>query len=157
MIQIWTDGASSGPKERGGWAAILVQDGFALAISGYDSSSTSNRMELTAVIEGLRAVGSVRSEVTIYTDSAYVKNPHSKGWILRWQQNGWKGHKGDPVANRDLWEQMLELISLHVVKWKKVRGHGNSELNNLADKMAVEAKLRGSGVTEYLTLPRQCD
>lgn len=152
-LEIWTDGANSGPKKAGGWAAILVPDekgGTMLAISGYEESTTSNRMELTAVCEGLAAIGSERASVTIVTDSAYVKNAYTHGWMRTWKMNGWISSKGDKVANRDLWERLDELAAFHLVKWRKVKGHGLSVFNNLADSMAVKAKQTGVGVVEIL-------
>lgn len=153
-IDVWTDGANSGPKQRGGWCAILVHEGTIIAYTGYEDQTTSNRMELTAVIEGLKAVGAT-AHVTIHTDSAYVRNPLAQGWLRRWQANGWKGYKGDDVANQDLWQQMLELLGRHEVVWKKVKGHTKKwSWNTEADRLAVEAKVNRTSLVTVLDAER---
>lgn len=152
-VDLWTDGANGGRNGTpGGWCAILDHGGFQLAISGADPSTSNNRMELMAVIRGLEALGDAhRYTVIIHTDSAYVKNPHTQGWLKRWQRNGWKSHLGDDVANQDLWKMLAVLVEYHQVRWKKVKGHTKVfSLNTVADRMAVEAKKAARGVTVVL-------
>lgn len=150
--ELWTDGASSGVADApGGWAAILVHEnsGTKLGLCGWAARTTNNRMEMQAVVKGLEAIGSGRGLVTICTDSAYVKNGYT--FIPRWQSNGWISSRGDAVANRDLWEQLAELGRAHMLKWRKIKGHGNvHSLNIQADAMAVQAKKLCLDKTEIL-------
>lgn len=142
-VEIYTDGACSGNPGPGGWGAILMYKGHERELSGYEALTTNNRMELTAVIMALRALKEPCS-VTIYTDSAYVVNAFTKGWITSWLQNGWRTAGKTPVENQDLWERLLELCQTHRVTWKKVKGHADNELNNLCDQLArLAIKNRG--------------
>jgi ribonuclease HI len=159
VLDLWTDGACSGAqnmgkgngKGPGGWAAVLVdQSGAKLAISGSESVTTNNRMELRAVCEGLESVGAKAAVITIWTDSSYVKNAYTRAWVHTWRDNGWISSTGDPVANQDLWERLDNALAGHVVKWRHVKGHSTSDLNNLADRLAVEAKQTQTGVTKLL-------
>jgi len=134
-VEIYTDGACSGNPGPGGWGAILMYKGHERELSGYEALTTNNRMELTAVIMALRALKEPCS-VTIYTDSAYVVNAFTKGWVTSWLQNGWRTAGKTPVENQDLWERLLELCQTHRVTWKKVKGHADNELNNLCDQLA---------------------
>jgi ribonuclease HI len=143
-VDLWTDGACSGNPGPGGWAAILVArraDGIAakqLEISGGDPATTNNRMELQAVIEGLRALQR-SSTVTVHIDSTYVMDAIAKRWIVGWKARGWKTAAKQPVKNRELWEALLAQLELHEVTWKKVRGHAGVELNERCDELAVAA------------------
>jgi ribonuclease HI len=142
-VEIYTDGACSGNPGPGGWGAILMYKGHERELSGYEAMTTNNRMELTAVIMALRALKEPCS-VTIYTDSAYVVNAFTKGWVTSWLQNGWRTAGKTPVENQDLWERLLELCQTHRVTWKKVKGHADNELNNLCDQLArLAIKNRG--------------
>ena len=137
-----TDGACSGngtDASRGGWAAILTApDGAETVLTGGEYPSTNNRMELTAALEGLAAVPE-GSAVRLVTDSTYVANAISKGWLDGWQRKGWKTAAKQPVKNQELWETLLELLEGHTVTWKKVRGHAGVELNERCDELAVAA------------------
>ncbi len=146
-FDIWSDGASNGKTgDPGGWAAVLRESGgTTIAISGSAPSTTNNRMELQAILEGLTALGLERVKVTVHTDSAYCKNPFTNKWIYKWQRTGWKSYGGDPVANRDLWEQLLALDRIHEIHWHKIRGHAGIPENEIADTMAVKAKKTGQG------------
>ncbi len=143
-LELWTDGACSGNPGPGGWAAILVarDDDGSIAkqveLSGGDPATTNNRMELQAVIEGLRALKGP-SEVTIHIDSTYVMDAIVKRWIVGWQKRGWKTAGKTPVKNRELWEALLVALEPHTVTWKKVKGHAGSALNERADELAVAA------------------
>lgn len=121
-IKLYTDGACSGNPGPGGWAAIIINGDYIHKISGSDKSTTNNRMEITAVIEGLKMIGDA-SEVEIITDSAYVVNTMTKGW---------KRNK-----NQDLWNELDTLVTKHNVRFNWVKGHASNEYNNECDKMAV--------------------
>lgn len=138
-----TDGACSGngtDDSRGGWAAILTApDGAETVLTGGEYPSTNNRMELTAALEGLSAVPE-GSAVRLVTDSTYVANAISKGWLDGWQRKGWKTAAKQPVANRELWERMIRELARHrVVSTELVRGHAGHGANERADRLAVEA------------------
>jgi ribonuclease HI len=143
-VELWTDGACSGNPGPGGWAAILVArhpDGSAakvLELSGSDAATTNNRMELQAVIEGLRALRH-GSAVTVHIDSSYVMDAITKRWHEAWKARGWRTAAKQPVKNRELWELLLALLENHTVTWKKVRGHAGVELNERCDELAVAA------------------
>ncbi len=107
-------------------------------LSGGEKETTNNRMEILAAIEALRALKEP-CEVSIYTDSAYVCNCFQQKWYVNWQKNGWKNSQKKPVENRDLWEQLLELIDVHQVHWYKVKGHSGDKWNERADVLAVQA------------------
>ena len=137
-VQIYTDGACSGNPGPGGWAAILIDEGNKIELSGGESHTTNQRMELTGPIEGLRAL-SGRHTVAIHSDSAYVVNCFRDKWYLRWRANGWRNAQKKPVENRDLWEALLELVERHDVTWHKVAGHSGHPLNDRADALARAA------------------
>ncbi len=136
-VEIYTDGACSGNPGPGGWAAILMASGKEKEISGFDASTTNNRMELQAAIEGLKAL-KVPCDVTVYSDSSYLVNAFREGWIDRWKQNGWKNASRSPVSNKEQWIELDRLVSGHRVLWEKVRGHSDNPYNNRCDKLAVE-------------------
>ena len=140
-VTIYTDGACDPNPGIGGWAAILIFNGAKREITGGALESTNNRMEMTAVIEGLRTLKEPCA-VTLITDSEYVKNAFTQGWLDNWQKRGWKTSDRKPVKNQDLWQVMLELTKPHQITWKWVRGHDVDELNNRCDELAVEARLR---------------
>ena len=143
-LELWTDGACSGNPGPGGWAAILVARGPDGAIvkqaelSGGDRATTNNRMELQAVIEGLRALREP-SAVAVHIDSSYVMDAIVKRWHEGWVKRGWKTAAKQPVKNRELWEALLALVERHTVTWTKVRGHAGVELNERCDELAVAA------------------
>ena len=143
-FELWTDGACSGNPGPGGWAAILVArraDGTIakhVELSGGEPQTTNNRMELQAVIEGLRALQRA-SAVTVHIDSSYVMDAVTKRWCDGWQARGWKTAAKQPVKNRELWEALLALLDVHTVRWRKVKGHAGVELNERCDEMAVAA------------------
>lgn len=133
-ITLYTDGACSGNPGKGGWGAILMYNDAKKEISGGESQTTNNRMELTAVIKGLEALKE-ECNVDIYSDSAYVVNAFLQDWITNWQNNGWKSKKG-VVLNIDLWQRLIELTKKHNVTWHKVKGHADNEFNNRCDALA---------------------
>lgn len=137
-VLIYTDGACSGNPGPGGWAAILVSRGKEKELSGYVETTTNNRMELTAAIEGLKAL-KMPCDVTIYSDSAYLVNAFTQNWIENWKQNGWRNSSKAQVSNMDLWIMLDELSKTHKISWVKVKGHSDHPYNNRCDKLAVMA------------------
>lgn len=133
-IDLYTDGACSGNPGIGGWGAILIYNKIEKILSGGEENTTNNRMELTAVIKGLQALKE-GCKVNIYSDSAYVVNAFLQGWVDNWLENNWKSSKGQ-VQNIDLWQQLLEVLNKHEVKWFKVKGHADNVNNNRCDKLA---------------------
>lgn len=135
-VTIYTDGACSGNPGPGGWAAILMAGGAKKEMSGGERDTTNNRMELMAVIEGLKALKRP-CNVDIYSDSAYVVNAFEQNWIGKWVKNGWKNSAKAEVANSDLWKELINLTSMHNVTFHKVKGHADNEFNNRCDELAV--------------------
>ena len=133
--KVYTDGACSGNPGKGGWAAIILDEKGQSSISGSYNKTTNNRMELTAPIMALKKIKN-RSEITIYTDSRYVKDGITE-WIKKWKLNNWKNSNKKPVKNKDLWIKLDNFCQKHRVKWKWVKAHAGNELNNLVDEMAV--------------------
>ena len=131
-VIIFTDGACSPNPGRGGWACVLMYKENRKEISGYVSSSTNNRMELQAAIEGLRALKEP-CRVTITTDSEYVYKGITE-WIKVWEVKYFKG-----VKNRDLWEDLLRETKRHIIQWRWVKGHSGNALNERCDELAVAA------------------
>lgn len=134
-IEIWTDGACSNNPGPGGWAAILHYGRHEKVISGGESNTTNNVMELTAVIMGLSALKE-KCDVTLYSDSAYVINAINEGWLINWQKSGFKTADKKPVKNRELWETLSDLIIKQNVNFVKVKGHSQNENNNRCDEIA---------------------
>jgi len=137
-VTLYTDGACSGNPGPGGWAALLMVDKYKKELSGGEAVTTNNRMELLAVINGLKAL-SRPCEVDVYSDSAYVVNAFLQKWIVSWQRNGWRNSAKAEVANKDLWQELLKLTDVHKVKFIKVKGHADNEYNNRCDELAVKA------------------
>ena len=135
-VTIYTDGACSGNPGPGGWASILMAGGVKKELSGGESDTTNNRMELMAVIQGLRALKRP-CKVDIYSDSAYVVNAFEQNWLTKWTMNGWKNSAKAEVANSDLWKELLSLTTMHNVTFHKVKGHADNEFNNRCDELAV--------------------
>jgi len=142
-VDIYTDGACSGNPGPGGWAAVLIYNGKEKELCGGKKDTTNNQMELTAAIEGLKAL-KVPCRVRLYSDSAYLVNAFNNGWLKKWQSNGWRTSKKEPVENRDLWEELLALSRIHEIDWIKVKGHADNEYNNRCDRLAVAAVPNGS-------------
>lgn len=137
-VEIYTDGACSGNPGVGGWAAILMYNGHMKEFSGYDKSTTNNRMEMFAVIQGLTQLKET-CIVTVYSDSAYVTEAFNKNWIKNWENNNWKTADNKDVKNRDLWNDLLIKINKHNVSFVKVKGHSDNEFNNKCDELARNA------------------
>lgn len=134
-IVIYTDGACDPNPGVGGWAAVLLYRGHNKELSGGESDTTNNRMEMTAAIKGLEALKR-RCAVTVHTDSQYLKNGITS-WLPGWKQRNWKRKKGE-LKNIDLWRRLDELTQQHEVVWKWVRGHAGDVLNERCDALAWE-------------------
>ena len=134
-LKIYTDGACSGNPGKGGWAAIIIDGKNQSIISGSEYKTTNNRMELMAPIMALKKI-KTKSEITIYTDSKYVKDGITE-WIKKWKLNNWLSSNKKPVKNKDLWIKLDNCCQKHYVSWKWVKAHAENKLNNLADELAV--------------------
>ncbi len=137
LVEIFTDGACSGNPGPGGWGTILRFGGHEKELSGYDPETTNNRMELTGAIAGLEAL-TRPCRVRLTTDSEYVKKGMTE-WLTGWVRRGWKNAQKKPVANRDLWERLLELSEKHHIEWHWVRGHDGHAENERCDSLARAA------------------
>lgn len=135
-IKIYTDGACSENPGPGGWAAIIIEN-EKTEYFGSEMSTTNNRMEMTAAIKALEfIINEDNKPIEIYSDSAYLINCFLQGWYKKWEQNGWRNSKGNPVENKDLWKKLLELNEKYQITWIKVKGHSDNELNNRCDLLA---------------------
>lgn len=135
-VDIYTDGACRGNPGKGGWGAILVFGGKEKELCGGERETTNNRMELSAVIAALSALKEPCA-VTLTSDSRYVVDAVTKGWVNTWKKNGW--HKADksPALNVDLWERLLPLLETHTVTFVWVRGHNGHPYNERCDALAT--------------------
>lgn len=146
IVHLFTDGACSGNPGPGGWAYILRHpaSGKVREASGGDPATTNNRMEITAVVEGLRAL-SRPSVVELYSDSQYVLNG-LKEWIAGWKKRGWKTSGKQPVKNKDLWVTLDDLAARHDVRFHWVRGHAGHPENERCDELAVMERDKAAGI-----------
>ncbi len=135
-IEMFTDGACSGNPGPGGWGTILRYNGVEKELSGGEQNTTNNRMELTAVIEGLKALKEP-CEVIICTDSKYVSDAISLGWAKKWRQNGWRRADKKPALNAEMWEELLMLTDRHKVTFNWIKGHAGHPENERCDALAV--------------------
>ena len=141
-VEIYTDGACSGNPGPGGWAAILVHGQVEKEITGRESHTTNNRMEMMAAIASLEAL-KTPCRVALFTDSTYVQKGITE-WLPGWKARGWKTADKKPVKNADLWRRLEEAASRHDVGWHWVRGHDGHEYNERADRLAVAAMRRAN-------------
>ena len=135
-VTIFTDGACSGNPGPGGWGAVLRCGGREKELSGGEPQTTNNRMELTAVIEALKAL-KIPCKVLLVTDSKYVVDGIEKGWAQKWRANGWMRNKKEPALNPDLWQTLLNLLEIHSVTFQWVKGHAGHPENERCDALAV--------------------
>lgn len=136
-VEIFTDGACQGNPGPGGWGVLLRYGDTVKTLSGAESYTTNNRMELMAAIMGLEALQR-GCRVKIVTDSNYVKRGITE-WLPRWRQKGWRTADNKPVKNQDLWEHLSELVEKHQIEWEWVKGHSGHVENEMADELAREA------------------
>lgn len=135
-VNLYTDGACSGNPGPGGWCAILEYKGVEKVLSGGERETTNNRMELTAVIRGLRALKE-HCIVDLYSDSKYVIDGLEKGWAARWKVNGWIKADKKQALNADLWDELVDLAAFHGLRYHWIKGHADNPYNNRCDEIAV--------------------
>lgn len=145
-IQLYTDGACSGNPGKGGYGVILKYNGAEKVLSAGFRLTTNNRMELLAAIVGLEALKEP-CEVELYSDSKYLVDAVTKGWVYGWKKKGWKKSDGKPALNVDLWQRLLALMEVHKVSYVWVKGHAGHPDNERCDRLAVEA-YGGSALSE---------
>lgn len=154
IVNIYTDGSCRGNgkgKNQGGWAALIDINGKQYTIGKHIDNTTNNRMELMAVLQGyLCAIRCLPLEdnlsdytFNIYTDSAYIHNCYKQKWYVNWEKNNWLNAKKQPVKNKDLWYDIIELFKLDNVNFYKVTGHSGDKFNEIVDKMAVNFAING--------------
>lgn len=136
-VEIFTDGACKGNPGPGGWAALLRMGPHEKEISGSEPQTTNNRMEMMAVLRGLKAL-TQPCDVTIFSDSRYVIDGMTK-WIHGWRRNGWINASKKPVRNADLWQDLAEAAAAHTIRWEWVRGHAGHPENERVDRLACAA------------------
>ena len=137
-VIIYTDGACSGNPGPGGWGAILIYNNYKKEIYGNSLETTNNIMEITAIIEALKLLKE-SCNITIYSDSAYIVNTFEKKWIDEWIKNDWKNSSKRNIKNKELWQEMVELLNNHNYKFVKVEGHSDNKYNNRCDYLATHA------------------
>ena len=139
-VDIFTDGACKGNPGPGGWGAIIRSGAHEKELSGGEPLTTNNRMEMLAAIRALQALKRP-CDVTLHTDSIYLRDGITK-WIHGWQRNGWKTADRKPVKNADLWQELLDAVASHKIKWQWVKGHAGHPENERADRLACDAALQ---------------
>ena len=137
IIELFSDGACKGNPGLGGWGVLIKNSKTLYELKGTQQQTTNNRMELVAVIEGLRSIKE-HAYIEITTDSMYVKNGINQ-WINNWKRNGWKTAAKKPVKNKDLWQELDDLVQNYSIKWVWVKGHSGHPGNERADQLANEA------------------
>ena len=137
IIELFSDGACKGNPGLGGWGVLIKNSKTLHELKGTQQQTTNNRMELIAVIEGLKSIKE-NAHIEITTDSMYVKNGINQ-WINNWKKNGWKTAAKKPVKNKDLWKELDELVQNYSIKWLWVKGHSGHPGNERADQLANEA------------------
>ncbi len=137
-VIVYTDGACSGNPGPGGRAAVIIVGEVEIELKGGDPETTNQRMEMRAPLEALKSLKHP-SRIEIYSDSAYVINAFEKGWLTRWEKNGWRTAAGDPVKNREIWEELRYHERKHEVTWHKVKGHSSDHYNDRCDQLARNA------------------
>ena len=137
VVEIFTDGACSGNPGPGGWAALIRNHGEERILSGGESGTTNNRMEMTAAIMALESLNGSR-KVRLTTDSQYLRLGITE-WIINWKKRGWLTSSKKPVKNLDLWQRLDNAAARHEIEWKWVRGHNLHTENELVDEAAKKA------------------
>jgi ribonuclease HI len=142
---VYTDGACSGNPGPGGWAWAVPDGPYA---SGADPHTTNQRMEITAALEAVTTLSAAAGPIEVVSDSTYVVNCFRDKWYVKWRKSGWVNSQRKPVANRDLWEPLVELVVARGdVTFRWVKGHGDDRMNDIVDRLAVEASLTQTGRT----------
>lgn len=145
-VVIYTDGACSGNPGPGGWGAVLFYKDKKKEISGFSKTATNNIMELTAAIEALKLLKK-KCQIDMYTDSKYLIDGIT-GWIFNWERNNWQTAGKQPVKNKELWQELLAVSTLHLIKWNWVKGHNDNKNNERCDELAREAIKTQKGLNE---------
>ena len=138
VVEIWTDGGCKPNPGPGGWGAILRFRGVERELSGAETATTNNRMELTAATQALTTLKRP-CRVVLHTDSEYVRNGITR-WHTGWVRRNWRNAAGDPVKNMDLWRLLLDAAAAHEIEWRWVRGHSGDPMNERADVLATAAR-----------------
>jgi ribonuclease HI len=138
VVEIWTDGGCKPNPGPGGWSAIMRFGAAERELSGAETTTTNNRMELTAAAEALEAL-TRPCTVVLHTDSEYLRNGITR-WTTGWVRRRWRNAAGDPVANIDLWQRILAAAQRHEIDWRWVRGHSGDLMNERADVLATQAR-----------------
>lgn len=149
-MTIWTDGSCETQTGEGGWAWLIRLGGAGRRVSGYEANTTNNRMELTAAVMALEAL-TESCDVTLVTDSQYLKNAFTAGWLDKWQRNGWRTAGRQSVKNQDLWQRLLAQAARHELSWQWTRGHSGHTENELVDRLALQARLSRQGIDERVS------
>jgi ribonuclease HI len=144
LVTVYTDGGCQPNPGPGGWGAVLIFNGMEKELYGYEADTTNNRMELTGAIRALEALREP-CRVKLHSDSALLINAFTQNWIPGWQRKGWVNASKEPVKNRDLWEQLIELSRRHQVEWIKVKGHAGVHYNERCDQLCAIAIREGKG------------
>ena len=142
QVHIFTDGSCDTTSGDGGWGYLLIYQDRRRTASGFEAGTTNNRMELTAAVEALAALKE-SCDVTIVTDSRYLKRAFTDGWLDNWQATGWRTANRSPVKNQDLWVRLLELAASHDIHWRWTRGHAGHSDNEQVDQLALKARREG--------------
>lgn len=140
LVEIWTDGGCRPNPGPGGWGAILKFKGTERELSGGEKDTTNNRMELTAAAEALEALKRP-CKVKLHTDSQYLRDGITR-WHVGWVRKNWRNAAGDPVKNMDLWRRILDAAKPHYIEWIWVRGHAGDTMNERADVLATEGRIK---------------
>lgn len=161
VLRIYTDGACSGNQNEtnfGGWGAVLEYGSNQKELCGGQANTTNNRMEMTAVIEALSALKKSGQTISLFSDSSYVVNCFREKWYVGWMKNNWMNSSKKPVENRDLWEQLLDLVKNHDISFYRVKGHVNlnSKTTNFNALYEKFIQMNGAGFTfgdfQYVTM-----
>jgi ribonuclease HI len=148
MFKIYTDGSCLKPQGPGGYAFVIIEDdGTEYYFCEGENNTTNNRMELMAVIKGLQCL-SRSMPVKIVTDSQYVKNAFTEGWLENWKKNSWKTRTKQDVKNKDLWLELSATVDEHKVIWQWVKGHSGDKYNDICDEIARQAIKSKKGIDE---------
>ena len=152
-VYIYTDGSCDVKSKEGGWGYLLIfktpEGKVKKQCSAYEADTTNNRMELTAAVRALEALKE-SCQVTLTTDSKYLKNAFTEKWLETWQHNGWRTANKKPVKNQDLWQILIKLSHVHVINWEWTEGHAGHPENELVDSLALNARKNKQGEEKYL-------
>jgi ribonuclease HI len=146
-VYIYTDGSCDTTTGDGGWAYLLVYGNSKKEASAFEANTTNNRMELTAAVRALEALKEP-CEVTLTTDSQYLRKAFTEGWLTKWQRNGWKTSGKESVKNQDLWEELLRSSKKHTLQWQWTQGHAGHPENERVDKLALMARKKQKSKAE---------